>query len=59
MDFSKGFSAERILTGENYSWTKKLDYEKVSLRCRACFGVGHFVAQCPKGPRKVRKHQHK
>jgi hypothetical protein len=59
MDFNKGFSTEIILTSENYSWTQKLDYEKVSLRCRACFETRHFAAQCPKGPRKVRKHQHK
>jgi hypothetical protein len=37
MDFSKGFPTEVILTGKNYSWPQKLDYERVSLRCRSCF----------------------
>jgi hypothetical protein len=55
MDFSKGFPAEIILTGDNYSWTQKLDYEKIALRCRACFDTGHLAAQCPRGPKKDRK----
>ena len=37
MEFSKGFLAEVILTGKNYSWSRKLDYERVLLRCRSCF----------------------
>jgi hypothetical protein len=31
MEFSKGFPNEVILIGKNYSWSQKLDYERVSL----------------------------
>jgi hypothetical protein len=55
MDFSKGFPTEVILTGKNYSWSQKLDYERVSLRCRSCFEMGHLATHCPKGPKKNRK----
>jgi hypothetical protein len=55
MGFNKGFAAKIILTRDNYSWTQKLDYEKNALRCRACLDTGHLEAQCPKGPKKVRK----
>jgi hypothetical protein len=55
MDFSKGFPAKVILTGKNYSWSQKLDYERVSLRCRSCFETGHLATHCPKGPKKNRK----
>jgi hypothetical protein len=55
MDFSKGFPAEVILTGKNYSWSQKLDYERVSLHCRSCFEMGHLATHCPKGPKKNRK----
>jgi hypothetical protein len=55
MDFSKGFLDEIILTGDNYSWNQKLDYEKIALRCRACFSMGHLATQCPRGPKKARK----
>jgi hypothetical protein len=57
MDFSKRFPAEVILTGKNYSWSQKLDYERVSLRCRSCFETGHLATHCPKGPKKNRKLQ--
>jgi hypothetical protein len=57
MDFSKGFPAEVILTGKNYSWSQKLDYERVSLHCRSCFETCHLATHCPKGSRKNRKHQ--
>jgi hypothetical protein len=30
MDFNKGFPTEINLTGENFSWSQKLDYENVS-----------------------------
>jgi hypothetical protein len=59
MDFSKGFPAEIILGCKNYSWTQKLDYERISLRCRACFETGHIAAQCTKGNRKAGKQQRK
>lgn len=59
MDFRKWFPTKINLTGKNYSWTQKLDYERVSLRCRPCFEIGHIVSQCPKGPRKNKKSRHK
>jgi hypothetical protein len=59
MDFSKGFLAEIILGCKNYTWTQKLDYERISLRCRACFETGHIAAQCTKGNRKAGKQQRK
>jgi hypothetical protein len=59
MDFSKGFPAEIILGCKNYTWTQKLDYERISLRCRACFETGHTTAQCTKGNRKAGKQQRK
>ena len=34
MDFSKGFPAEIILQGKDYSRTQKLDYENLSFRSR-------------------------
>jgi len=34
MDFSKGFPAEIILTGDNYSWTQKMDYKKCKNRTK-------------------------
>jgi hypothetical protein len=55
MDFSKGFTNEVILTIKNYSWSKKLDYERVSLRCRSCFEMRHLAIHCPQGSRKNRK----
>ena len=55
MDFSKGFPTKVILTGKSYSWSQKLDYERISLRCRSCFEIGHLASHCPKGPKKNRK----
>jgi hypothetical protein len=55
MDFSKGFLAKINMTGDNYSWTQKMDYEKIALQCQACFSMGHLAAQCPRGPAKARK----
>jgi hypothetical protein len=55
MDFSKGFPTEINLTGDNYLWTQKMDYEKIVFRCRACFGTGHLAAHFPRGPKKSRK----
>ena len=55
MDYSKGFPTEVILTRKNYSWSQKLDYERISLRCRSCFEIGHLASHCPKGPKKNRK----
>jgi hypothetical protein len=40
MDFSKGFPAEIILQGKDYSRTQILDYENLSFRCRNCFETG-------------------
>jgi hypothetical protein len=59
MDFSKGFSTEIILIGENSSWSQKLDYENVSFRCRVCFETGHKATHFPKRPRQAKKHQRK
>lgn len=59
MDFSKGFPTEIILGCKNYTWTQKLDYERISLRCRACFETGHIAAQCTKGNRKAGKQHRK
>jgi hypothetical protein len=53
----KDSQQEVILTGKNYSWSQKLDYERVSLRCRSCFEMGHLATHCPKGSRKNRKIQ--
>jgi len=57
MDFSKGFWAEVILTGKNYSGTHKIDYERVSLGCISCFQTCHIASHYPKGSRKIRKHK--
>jgi len=43
MDFSKRFLAEIILGCKNYSWTQKLDYERITLQCRACFETWHIL----------------
>jgi hypothetical protein len=59
MDFNKGFPTEIILTGENSSWSQKLDYENVSFHCRVCFETGHKATHCPKRPRQAKKLQHK
>jgi hypothetical protein len=55
MDRSKGFPTKFILTSKNYSWSQKLDYERVSLHCRSCFETGHLVTHFPKGSRKNKK----
>jgi hypothetical protein len=54
MDFSKGFPAEIILQGKDYSRTQKLDYENLSFRCRNCFETGHLARNCGKPPGKKR-----
>jgi hypothetical protein len=54
MDFSKGFPTEVILTGKNYSWSQKLDYERVSLHCRSCFETDILQPIVPKGPRRTK-----
>jgi hypothetical protein len=54
MDFSKGFPAEIILQGKDYSRTQKLDYENLSFRCRNCFETGHLARHCGKPPGKKR-----
>jgi len=54
MDIIKGFPVEMTLIGETYSWTRKLDYEKISLHCRVCFETWHLATHCPKGSRKAR-----
>lgn len=55
MNFSKGFPSEVILTGKNYSWSQKLDYERIFLRCRSCFETRHLASHCPKEPKMNRK----
>jgi hypothetical protein len=52
MDFSKGFPAEIILQGKDYSRTQKLDYENLSFRCSNCFKMGHLACNCGKPPGK-------
>jgi hypothetical protein len=59
MDFSKGFRAEIILTGESSSWSQKLDYENVSFHCRVCFETRHKATHCLKRPRQAKKLQRK
>jgi hypothetical protein len=54
MDFTKGFPAEIILQGKDYSRNQKLDYENLSFRCRNCFETGHIARNCEKLPRKKR-----
>jgi hypothetical protein len=54
MDFSKGFPARITLQGINYSWTQKLDYEKLHFRCRSCFETRHLASNCQKLPEKNR-----
>jgi hypothetical protein len=54
MDFSKGFPAEIILQGKDYSRTQILDYENLSFRCRNCFETGHLARSCGKQPGKKR-----
>ena len=54
MDFTKGFPAEIILQGKDYSRTQKLDYENLSFRCRNCFETGHLARKCGKPPGKKR-----
>jgi hypothetical protein len=54
MDLSKGFLAEIILQGKDYSRTQKLDYENLSFRCRHCFDTGHLAHNFGKPPRKKR-----
>ena len=48
MDFSKGFPAEVILQGKDYSRNQKLDYENLCFRCRKCFDTGHIARNCEK-----------
>jgi hypothetical protein len=54
MDFHKGFPAEIILQGKDYSRTQKLDYENLSFRCRNYFETGHLARNCGKPPGKKR-----
>jgi hypothetical protein len=54
MDFTKGFPAEIILQGTDYSRNQKLDYENLSFRCRNCFETGHIARNCEKLPGKKR-----
>jgi hypothetical protein len=54
MDFTKGFPAEIILQGKDYSRNQKLDYENLSFRCRNCFATGHIARNCDKLPGKKR-----
>ena len=54
MDFSKGFPAEIILQGKDYSRTQILDYENLSFKCRNCFEMGHLAHSYGKSSRKKR-----
>jgi hypothetical protein len=54
MDFSKGFPAEIILQGKDYSRTQILDYENLSFRCRNFFKMGHLARSCGKSTGKKR-----
>jgi hypothetical protein len=54
MDFNKGFPAEIILLGENFSWTQKIDFENLCFRCRVCFETGHIARNCEKSSGKRR-----
>jgi hypothetical protein len=54
MDFTKGFPAEIILQGKDYSRNQKIDYENLSFRCRNCFETRHIARNCEKLPGKKR-----
>jgi len=54
MDFNKGFLAEIILLGKNYSWTQKIDFENLCLRCRVCFETWHIARNCENSSGKRR-----
>ena len=40
------------MQGKGYSWTQKLDYEKIHFRCRECYETGHLALNCKKLPEK-------
>lgn len=54
MNFNKGFPAEIILQGKDYSRNQKLDYENLCFRCRNSFETKHIARNCEKQPGKKR-----
>lgn len=48
MDLSTGLLVHISIVNQDYSCTEALDYENVSFRCIACYGVRHLAKSCPK-----------